>query len=167
MPVQEAAIRSVRRHSDSGLAALSKLIWGMALLGLLLLPSDYRAGAETAHGHSLIQLWIDAANESVHHHHLGDGGFYLDPDRSTSWFDPSIEDTGSAPSFDLADERPDVAEQHDSAPATSGVHLLLTAMTATLAVGARQAPAAGSDLPIAGLSPRILLPPPRWTPAAA
>ena len=37
------------------------LLWGMALLGLLLLPSDYRAGAESAHAHSLIQLWADAS----------------------------------------------------------------------------------------------------------
>ena len=41
------------------------------MLGLCLLPTDYRAGAETAHAHSLFQLWLDAADGGVFHEHAG------------------------------------------------------------------------------------------------
>src|SRR5829696_2912325 len=66
---QEATARTVRRRSSQfRLSLWFRLLWGMALLGLLLLPSSYRAGAESAHAHSLIQLWADAANGTIRHH---------------------------------------------------------------------------------------------------
>lgn len=140
----------------------------MALLGLLLLPTDYRAGAERAHAHSLVQLWVDAADGAIEHHHLhaDPGGSRLDPEISTSWFEPSVEVSGSGQSLSVDFERPDVAEYHESAPVSSGAHLLLAVMTVLIAAGPRQAPIAGPGRSLAGHSPRVLLPPPRWTPAA-
>jgi len=67
-------------------------------------------------------------------------------------------------SFD--DERPDAAEQQESAPVSSGVHLLLTTIMAIVALGLCQAPVEVPGRRHNGLSPRILVPPPRWTPAA-
>src|SRR5687768_12233062 len=69
VPRQEAATRVVqRRSSQSRVSTRIYLLWSMALLGLLLLPANYRAGAESAHAHSLIQLWTDANNGTVRHH---------------------------------------------------------------------------------------------------
>jgi hypothetical protein len=134
----------------------------MALLGLMLLPSDYRAGAESAHTHSLIQLWVDASQESLHHH-VRPSLVDANPDRSTSWFDPEVVETGRTGSGGLDDPRPDIAEQHESAPVSGGVHLLLTAMTAIVPLGMREPPGTVPDRRRTGLTPRVLLPPPRWT----
>jgi hypothetical protein len=138
----------------------------MALLGLLLLPSSYRAGAESAHAHSLIQLWADAANGSIRHHlhhrlaHPASGF-------SSSWFDPVVGGTETFASVTFHDEKPDAAEQQESAPVSSGVHLLLTSLMAIIALGMGQSPIDVPDRGRRGLSPRILVPPPRWTPAAS
>jgi hypothetical protein len=138
----------------------------MALLGLLLLPSNYRAGAESAHAHSLIQLWADATNGTIRHH-IDHGLAQHGPERSSSWFDPSVGDTDTAPAADFDDERPDAADQQESVPVSSGVHLLLTTMTAIIALGTCRAPIDVSGRRHSGLSPRILVPPPRWTLAAS
>ena len=137
----------------------------MALLGLLLLPSSYRAGAESAHAHSLIQLWADATNGTVRHH-IDHGTAHASPGLSSSWFDPAVGDTGSILTMDFDDERPDAMEHQESTPVSSGVHLLLIAMTAIVSFGVCQAPIAAPDRRHSGLSPRILVPPPRWTVAA-
>jgi hypothetical protein len=138
----------------------------MALLGLLLLPANYRAGAEIAHAHSLIQLLAEAANGTVFHHHH-DEPAHPAPERSSSWFDPSAGDAGTAQSVGLGSERPDAAQQQESESVSSGVHLLLTAMMAIAALAICQAPIAIPGRRKSGLSPRILVPPPRWTPAAS
>ncbi|MBW3633645.1 MAG: hypothetical protein KY456_11535 [Chloroflexi bacterium] len=165
---QEVATRSVqRRRGNSGLKAWISLLWALALLGLLLLPSDYRAGAEIAHGHSLVQLWVDATDGTVDHAH----DHHLVPDPAspltTSWLDPLVGDPGTAGSSRPVDEAPDAAKQHDSAPTASGIQLLLTTGIVLLAVGWRLEPAAGSDRLVTGLSPRVVVPPPRWTPHPA
>ena len=166
--LQEAATRSVqRRRGNSGLKSRLNLLWGIALFGLLLLPAEYRAGAETAHGHSLVQLWVDAADGAVDHGHDHHRAPDPAPAAATSWLEPLIGDVGNAGWAGLNDERPDVAEQHDSAPTVNGIHILLTMVTVSLALGARLTTAASCDRPIAGLSPRVVLPPPRWTPHAA
>jgi hypothetical protein len=141
------------------------LLWGMALLGLLLLPSNYRAGAKSAHAHSLIQLWVDANNGTVRHH-IDHWLAHPNPGASSSWFDPSVGGTGSTASMAFDDQRPDAADHQESAPVSSGVHLLLTTMMAIVALGMCQVPVAFPDRRQSGLSPRILVPPPRWTPAA-
>jgi hypothetical protein len=136
----------------------------MALLGLLLLPSNYRAGAESAHAHSLIQLWADATNGTVrHHNHIDHRSAHASPDPSSSWFDPAVGDTGSTLTMGFDDERPDAMEHQESTPVSSGVHLLLIAMTAIISFWVCQAPIAAPDRRQSGLSPRILVPPPRWT----
>jgi hypothetical protein len=138
----------------------------MAMLGLLLLPANYRAGAESAHAHSLIQLWAEAANGTVRHHQ--DYGLaYAGAGGSTSWFDPAVGAPETSPTVGFDDERPDAAAEQESAPVSSGVHLLLTTMTAIIALGMCQAPIDVPDRGRRGLPPRILVPPPRWTPAAS
>jgi hypothetical protein len=135
----------------------------MALLGLLLLPSDYRAGAESAHAHSLVQLWADATDGAIyhqHHVHLA-GDIEIGPNSMASWFDPAVGEPSSA-----VQTNPDVGEHQETAPVTSGVHLLLVAVAAPIVVAVRTAPTFGPVRRLAGRFPRILLPPPRWTPAA-
>jgi hypothetical protein len=142
------------------------LLWGVALLGLLLLPANYRAGAESAHAHSLFQLWAEAANGTIRHHpdhgpaHAWSGG-------SSSWFDPAVGDIEPTPSVGFDGQRPDVAAQQESAPVSSGVDLLLTTTIAIVALGIRQAPIDVPDRRLRDLPPRTRVPPPRWTPAAS
>jgi hypothetical protein len=160
---QEAASRALqRRSSQSRVSTWFLFLWSMALLGLLLLPSNYRAGATSAHAHSLIQLWADANNGTVRHH-VDHGRAHPNPGVTTSWFDPSVGATGSTATMDFADERPDAAKQQESTPASSGVHLLLTIMMAIVTPGTRQTPIEIAHRRYSGLSPRILVPPPRWT----
>jgi hypothetical protein len=137
----------------------------MALLGLLILPSNYRAGAESAHAHSLIQLWADATNGTVRHH-IDHGTAHSSPDLSSSWFDPAVGDIESILMMDSGDERPDAMEHQESTPVSSGVHLLLMSMMAIVTLGMCPAPIEIPHRRYRGLSPRILVPPPRWTPAA-
>jgi hypothetical protein len=137
----------------------------MALLGLLLLPANYRAGATSAHAHSLIQLWADANNGTVRHH-VDHGRAHPSPGVSSSWFDPSVGRTGSTVTMSFADERPDAAEQQESAPVSSGVHLLLTITVAIVTLRMCQAPIEVPHRRYSGLAPRITVPPPRWTRAA-
>jgi hypothetical protein len=163
VPRQEAATRAVRRRwSDSRVPIGSRLLWGMALLSLLLLPTDYRAGAEAPHGHSLIQLWVDASDGRVDHH-VAREFFASGPVPSTSWFDPAVGETKDIRSTVLADERPDIAAQHESAPVSGGMDLLVTAMAAVAILGMNEVPRALSDRTCTGLPARILVPPPRWT----
>jgi len=138
----------------------------MALLGLLLLPANYRAGAASAHPHSLIQLWADAAKGTIRHH-SDQGPAHPGPGGSSSWFDPAVGDIETTPSVGLDDERTDAAAQQESAPVSSGVDLLLTTMMAIVALWICQAPICVPDRRHRGLPPRILIPPPRWTPAAS
>ena len=137
----------------------------MALLGLLLLPANYRAGAEIAHAHSLIQLLAEAANGTIPHHH--DESAQPGPEGSSSWFHPSAGGAGTGLSIGLGNARPDAAQQQESESVSSGVHLLLTAMTAIAALVIRQAPIAILGWRRSGVPPRILVPPPRWTLAAS
>jgi hypothetical protein len=163
VPSQEAATRAVRRRwSDSRVPIGSYLLWGMALLSLLLLPTDFRAGAEAPHGHSLFQLWADASDGRVDHHvvhELVASGHGL----STSWFDPTVGETNSNRSSDLDDERLDIAAQHESASVGSGLDLLVMATIVVAILGLIEAPRALSDRACTGLPARILVPPPRWT----
>jgi hypothetical protein len=138
----------------------------MALLGLLLLPATYRAGAERAHAHSLIQLWTDAAKGTIHHH-LDHEMVHPGPGESSSWFDPTVSDTGTSSSVGVDDGRPDTLGQQESTPMSSGIDLLLTAMMALVALGICRAPLGIPDRRRSGQPPRILVPPPRWTPAAS
>ena len=163
---EESATRSVRcPGGNSALTAWPNLLWCMALIGLLLLPSHYRAGGASAHGHALVQLWIDAGDGSIRHahHHPASGS---GPAVVTSWLDPLVEDVGNVGSASIADETLDIADQQETAPLASGFHILIMSVPVALAVGGLLPPEAGSDGPIAGLSPRVLLPPPRWTPNA-
>jgi hypothetical protein len=167
VPRQEAATRVVQgRSSRSRVSTWTYLLWSMALLGLLLLPANYRAGAESAHAHSLIQLWTEANNGTVRHH-VEHHRVHPSPGVSSSWFDPSVDVAGSTATVGLDDERPDAAEQQESAPVSSGVHLLLTVMMAIVTLGTCQVPIAVPHRRYSGLSPRILVPPPRWMTAAS
>ena len=166
VPRQEAATRTVRRRwGDSRVPVGSRLLWGMALLSLLLFPTNYRAGAEAPHGHSFIQLWADANNGTVRHH-IDHGTAYSSPDFASSWFDPAVGDIESILTMDSDDARPDAMEHQESTPVSSGVHLLLATMTAIISFGVRQPPIAAPDRRHSSLSPRILVPPPRRTVAA-
>jgi hypothetical protein len=133
------------------------LLWGMALLGLLLLPADYRAGAEIAHPHSLVQTWADAADGTIHHHQIG---VSHEHHNIINWLDPELEDPRGVADFATSAD-PDFAEQHDSVPASSGVHLLIDAVIVLLITAACRAPLTTLGRLLIGRTPRMLHPPPQ------
>jgi hypothetical protein len=135
---------------------LPSLLWAVALLGLFLLPIDYRAGAEHAHAHALPQLWADAADGVVHHH--GSGGI--------DWLDPAVDADEAARSSIVGSAAADVGEQQESAPAAGGLHVLLVALVVLPAVSAVGRPSPNRARWLAGLAPRIPSPPPRGAVAA-
>jgi hypothetical protein len=53
---------------------LDRLLCVVALLGIALLPVEYRAGADTPHLHASFQLWWDAAHGSTEHHPWREAG---------------------------------------------------------------------------------------------
>jgi hypothetical protein len=146
----------IRRRVRSRAASWSCAVHALALLGLLLLPIDYRAGAEQPHAHSLPQLWADAADGVVHHH----GPSAID------WLDPAVDAGEAARSSIVGSAAADVGEQQDSAPAAGGLHMLLVALVVLRAVSAVRRPVSNPARPLAGLAPRIPSPPPRSAGAA-
>jgi hypothetical protein len=136
----------------------------MALLGLLLIPSDYRAGAEFPHAHSIVQLWFDTGDGTVHHHHELPATAQTN---ATDWFDPA-GGVSTPSALDAAeDEGIDVGAHHDSAPVSSDAQMLLVAMVLMPAIESGRSPRPRSSRLLAGRSPRIPLPPPRSMPAMA
>jgi hypothetical protein len=139
------------------------LLWGLALLGLLLLPSDYRAGAEAAHGHALMQLWIDAADGTVHHHHASDARVATQG-ANRDWLDPAVDDPTAPEMGAAAAAHPDVGEHQDASPAAGGLHFQIQAVALLVLATARSVPPlAPYRMPKSRVT-RVLLPPPRWTP---
>jgi hypothetical protein len=133
----------------------------MALLSLCLLPTDYRAGAASAHAHSLLQLWLDAADGGVFHEHAGRSVASVTLESTVSWFDPTFDLEASDQHLASA-HSPDLAHQHDSAPAVNGIDLLLAALAfLPLFLVARKSEPVVS-LPLSGRFPQVLSPPPRY-----
>ena len=140
-----------RRSWTAQPLSCSGLLWGLALLGVVLLPSDYRAGAEFPHAHSLVQLWVDAEDGMVHHHEMG----------ATAWDDVASSSHERESQLGASEERLDIGEHENSMPTTSGIDLLLSAITMLVAAPASQMPAFGPQRRLTGQIPRVILPPPR------
>ena len=60
-----------RRHSANrpGSRGIARLLTAVAALAILMLPVEYRAGAERAHPHAAFQLWADFAHGKTPHRH--------------------------------------------------------------------------------------------------
>lgn len=148
-----------RRHRHSHLPSWLGILWALALVGLFLLPSDFRAGSESIHGHSLVHLLIDAADGRIDHRHADNDG--LRPVAVLDWLDPSVQDPAASDVRSAGSI--DVGEHQESTSVSSGVHLLLVPLMLVPAlVGPRQR-AIVPGVRLTGRSPLVLLPPPRWT----
>ena len=132
------------------------------MLGVILLPSDYRAGAERAHAHSLLQLWIDASDGVIQHHINSSLATHPQSHDWVALTSDEAEDTQEHADCRSCHSEPDVGDQQDSTPTLSEVQLMLAAsillpiMAKPPVVGAR------SEHRLSGQTPRVLLPPPRW-----
>jgi hypothetical protein len=127
---------------------------------MLLLPCDYRAGAGLSHPHSLLQLWLDAADGTIAHDHA-DGLGSVPP----MAIDDAghAHDTGESPSSQTVDRHPDVGEHLPSAPVVSGLHVLTIAIALFPALIGSQGRPAETNRLLVGRHPRVLVPPPRKT----
>jgi hypothetical protein len=164
---QKAVIDLVsRRRKIHRAGHVPGLLWAMALLGLLLLPSDFRAGADTAHAHSIVQLWADARDGVVEHHHHGHAISLTGAGSALDWLDPAFGVAESVDPRGASADDPDVAGHSDSVPTTSGVQFLLAAALTLPAAGGPRVPIPARGRPLLGRSPRIPLPPPRSVVAA-
>jgi hypothetical protein len=138
---------------------LTGLLWGMALLSMLLLPSVYRAGADFPHDHSLLQLLIDASDGVIDHHHAGTRDVAVTA--TLDWFDPGVPDASAGFASGASEQLPDVGERQESAPATSGVHLMLSVLMLMPAIAGARRTLIEPSRRLTGRAPRVLLPPPR------
>jgi hypothetical protein len=153
--LQEEATLAVRPPFGKPTAqAWAGLLWSMALLGLCLLPSNFRGGGELSHGHSLLHLWADAADGHIdHHHHYRQTAAPL-----VDWLDPVADAAAqSAPDGDEID----VGGHDDSSPAPGTVHFLPATATFFIAFGGARLPSFQNERTHVGCCPDVLLPPPR------
>jgi hypothetical protein len=136
----------------------------MALLGLLLLPLNFRGGDDASHGHSLLHLWADAADGMIDHHHHAT---HVSQGESLDWLNPeaSVEALGATDG--QQNQVPDVGEHDDSMPNPGTIHLLAAALPALIAPRAsHESPIQRDALPT-GRNPEVLIPPPRTIVLAA
>lgn len=70
-PSDQEAESGVRRPAGSHRAKLHPILALLVLCAVGLSPVEYRGGAEQPHAHAVFQLWVDAADGTLHHH--GDG----------------------------------------------------------------------------------------------
>jgi hypothetical protein len=129
------------------------LFAGLALLGLLIMPIDYRGGDTHPHAHSLLQLVLDASDGVLLHDHADprptSGGTV-----QRSWFDPDTPVTSS-------ERGTSEGATHGVVDSYSGIPFLLAALvTVTFAVGFEIEKSIDSDR-LRGCIPEILCPPPQ------
>lgn len=154
---QEVAESVLRRRGIPSSQPLCSLLWSPAVFSLLLLPCDYRAGAGFPHPHSLLQLWIDAADGTIQHDHA-DGVEYQR--ESLQDVVDHVHDNPAA-HHRAGDRHSDVGEQQPSAPVVSGLHVLTAAISLLPELAGTQRPPAAPSHPLVGRAPRVLDPPPR------
>lgn len=133
-------------------------LWTLALLGLVLLPLNYRGGGDVSHGHSLLQLWADAADGTIDHHHHPT---HAAPLAGLDWLAPEVS-IESAASADIQQPHPpDVGDHEDSLPMPGTIPFLVASLAVVRAPRTPlAAPERRANLP-AGRAPAVPIPPPR------
>jgi hypothetical protein len=99
-------------------AWIRSVIRALALLGLLLLPIQMRAGAQLPHPHALLQLLVDMRDGSFDHHTLGEEAT------------PPHNHAGAAETAGA--HQPDIPALGKSVSATGGLVVLAALVTALL-----------------------------------
>jgi hypothetical protein len=131
---------------------------------LLLLPLNFRGGGEASHGHSLLQLWADAVDGTIdHHHHAGHSA----AQSSFAWLDP--EATAGSPSTTNVQHpyAPDVGDADDSMPTPGTIHLLIASLGTLIPPRVPTASPVRREVVPVGRSLDVLIPPPRMAATAA
>lgn len=64
----------MRRPAGPRPAILSPAFVLLVLCAVALPPVEYRGGGEHTHAHAVVQLWDDAADGALDHHHAETGG---------------------------------------------------------------------------------------------
>ena len=169
VPSQEAATRTVpRRSSESRFptGSLSSGAWRcwvscscLQIIGL---------GPKAPHAHSLIQLWADASQRERRSSPRPRAALRLvRRSRPHGLTQPSARRIATGPVILMTSARRR-RRNKSRRPVSSGVHLLLMSHDGDQSSwGCGQAPIDVPDRARTGLSPRILVPPPRWTPVAS
>ncbi len=124
-----------------------RVAFALAAAVLFLMPMSYRGGAEAAHPHALLQLWVEAAHSLPDHHHA-----YL---RHAS--PASSEQAGSAR------VSPDIPRSQQSAVTVgiAPIPILTPASGAASSIRRRVMRSAADDPPLAGVRHRPESPPPK------
>lgn len=133
-------------------------LWIMALVGILLIPTEYRGGAGTLHSHALFQLLLDASDGQVAHTHS-----HVTPrSYATDWLDPQILDPASSQER----VRPDVGQQQERVSAVSIITFVLL-LPHVLMIPSALPRVSPTPRRLVGMTLRVLSPPPRAAVVAA
>jgi hypothetical protein len=136
------------------------LLAGLALLGFLAMPIDYRGGAELPHTHALLQLLRDATDGHLQHAHASPAAV-ADSSSASSWFDPNAKVASSPHGMHHATDEVDPGQPQHSDSSYSGIPVLLvSAMALPIMTSARRAVAADWGWPQEH-APEVLSPPPQ------
>jgi hypothetical protein len=131
----------------------SALFAVLALLGLLIIPIDYRGGDAHPHAHSLLQLVLDASDGILLHDHADPRPAFSGSEHR-SWFEPDTAVTSS-------ERGTSEGATHGVVDSYSGIPFLLAALvTVTFAVGFGIERSSDSHR-LRGRIPEILCPPPQ------
>jgi hypothetical protein len=142
----------------------SARLGALALIGLLLMPIDYRGGAEQPHAHSLLQLLLDASDGHLDHEHAENASF--NPIAAPSWFDPEVGGADAPNDAHAAAEGVDAGQQRHSDSSFSDIPFLLVALIALPHVARVRSEVMRDSGPLHGCAPKVLSPPPRQRLAA-
>ncbi len=146
-----------RHLPPSGRAALL-----VAALALLAVPVSYRGGADVAHPHAFLQLWLDAAAGSTdHHRHHADGR----ADAHAAPHETRGVATGRDPASDLAalraaePDRPVLSAMAGGTERATAIAAVISSLFWSLL--ARPPLGSSRQVPLRGRGPRPTTPPPR------
>jgi hypothetical protein len=126
MPPPVVKMPHATHHAPSAAARLTgdpawirRVLRALAVLGLLLLPIQLRAGAQHPHPHALLQLLVDMSDGSFDHHTLGEEAA-----------SPPYDHAGATET--AGTHQPDIPALGKSVSATGGLAVLAALVAALL-----------------------------------
>lgn len=144
-----------RSPNRTGSRGIARLLTAVAALALLMLPVEYKAGAERAHPHAAFQLWADFAHGQTPHRH----------DETATH--PAAHTAHEAPVATSVETPPDVPKLSEATPPAERAAAFASIVAlAWMLLSLGRPRIAGLAPHLVGRAPRPAFPPPRLAGAA-